>query len=381
MAKFLPTFPPAPYLIDKGTVRLRLPLTLNEVKGKGWIATLITLLLFLLGGCANNQYRDLSSQNNDPFYQEEKDKGYSGEKKLLDRIYQLDPGQRFFRCSTSFSTNPPKKLAILPFENLQGGDFTLNGEPITNRSEKEKKDWNWTYSNRLRRFFFAHLSLREFELLGLLETDAILQELGITDSKKLYKCTPKDLGNALGVDAVIYGKITHYGAHYYLVFTQVVVGVYVRCVSTHDGSTLFEVAEVRRDNNIRIATNPIDFVAGSIQNIIALRDLYVAKAADEVCRETVARIPVVKSLQEERIYRWKTLAASNQSIQGVKARLGTADNGTSPKTHKVKQGDTLCKLARQYYNDGSRWRTIFEANREGIPNGDRLVPGQTLVIP
>ncbi|MBI5124604.1 MAG: DUF799 family lipoprotein [Planctomycetes bacterium] len=374
MAKSLLTFPPAPYLIDTGTVRL--PLS----GAKGCVATLITFLLFLLGGCANNQYRDLSSQNNDPFYQEEKDKGYSGEKKLLDRIYQLDPGQRFFKCSPSFYTNPPKKLAILPFENLQGGDFTLNGEPITNRSEEEKKDWSWTYSNRLRRFFFAHLSLREFELLGLLETDAILQELDLTSPKKLYKCPPKDLGKTLGVDAVIYGKVTHYGAHYYLVFTQVVVGVYVRCISTHDGSTLFELAEVRRDNNIRVATNPIDFVAGSIQNVIALRDLYVAKAADEVCRETVARIPVVKSLQEERRYRWKTLAASNQSIQGVKARLDTANNA-SHKTHKVKQGDTLCKLARQYYNDGSRWKTIFEANREGIPNRDHLVPGQTLVIP
>ena len=369
MAKFLPTFPPAPCLIDTGTVRLR------------WIATLIISLLSLLGGCANNQYRDLSSQNNDPFYQEDKDKGYCGQKKLLDRIYQLDPGQRLLKCSPSFYIDPPKKLAILPFENLEGGDLKLNGGALAERSEEEKKAWSWTYSNRLRRYFFAHLSLREFELLGLLETDAVLQELGITCPEKLYKADPKELGKALGVDALVYGKVTHYRVHYYLIVTQVVVGVYARCVSTHDGSTVFEVAEVRRDNNIRVATNPIDFVAGSIQNIIALRDLYVAKAADEVCREVVGRIPVSRSLEEERKNRWKTLAASNQSIQGVKARLGTADNATSPKTHKVKQGDTLCKLARQYYNDGSRWKTIFEANREGIPNRDRLVPGQTLVIP
>ncbi|MFN3466189.1 MAG: GNA1162 family protein [Candidatus Brocadiales bacterium] len=339
------------------------------------------LLLFLLIGCANNQYRELSSRNNDPFYQEEKDKGYSGEKRLLDRIYQLDPGQRFFRSSPSFLQNPPKKLALLPFENLQGGDFMLNGGPFPERTVEEKKDWSWTYANRVRRFFFAHLSLREFELLGLLETDAILKELGITSPEKLYKCDPKELGKALGVDAVIYGKVTHYGAHYYLLFTQVVVGLYVRCVSTNDGSTLFEVGEVRRDNNIRIATNPIDFAAGSIQNVIVLRDLYVAKAADEVSREVVARIPMVKSLQEERIHRWKSLAASSQKIQGVKARLGTTDNDGSLKIHKVKKGDTLYRLARQYYNDSSRWRTIFEANRENLTDKDRLVPGQTLVIP
>jgi hypothetical protein len=333
--------------------------------------------LFLILGCANNQYRDLSSRNNDPFYQEEKDSGYSGQKKLLDRLYQLDPGQRFLEHSSSFLQNPPKKLAILPFENLQGGDFKINGEPVPEREGEEEKAWSWTYSNRFRRFFFAYLSLREFELLGLLETDTVLQELGIDCPEKLYEYDPKDLGKALGVDAVIYGKVTHYGAHYYLLFTQVVAGLYIRCVSTSDCKTLFEVAEVRRDNNVRIATNPIDFAAGAIQNVIALRDLYTARAVDEVCREIAGRIPVVKALQEERKLKYKTLVASNRKVQEVKDK--NAANGG--RVHNVKKGDTLYKLAREYYNDTSRWKTIYEANRASLTDKDRLVPGQPLVIP
>lgn len=374
-----------------------------------FLPTLIPLLLLLLG-CANDQYRELSSQNNDPFYLKEQDNGYTGQKRLLDRIYQLDPGQRFLKYSPSFFTSPPKKLALLPFENLQGGDLKLNGEPFTERTEEEKKAWSWTYSNRLRKFFFAHLALREFEILGLLETDAILQGMGITSPEKLYKCDPKDLGRALGVDAVIYGKVTHYGAHYYLLFTQVVVGLYARGVSTRDGTTLFEVGEVRRDNNIRIATNPIDLVAGSVQNMITLRDLYMAKAADEVCRETVARIPVIKSLQEEKKLKLKTFVTSNQKIQELKAKQARVNNGqgvssppeagtyftdgggegrlstssthgTSHRTYKVKKGDTLSQLARKYYNDSTQWKTIFEVNKRNLKDKDHLVSGQTLIIP
>ncbi len=371
-----------------------------------FLPALIPLLLLFLG-CANNQYRELSALNNDPFYQPEMEKSDLYQKKLLDRIYQLDPGQRFLQYSPSFLINPPKKMALLPFENLQGGNFTLNGEPFTERKGEEKEAWSWTYSNRLRKFFFAHLSLREFEIQDLVETDAILQELGINCPEKLYKCDPKDLGKALGVDAVIYGKVTHYGSHYYLLFEQVVVGLYARCVSTHNGSTLFEVAEVRRDNNIRIATNPIDLAAGAIQNIIALRDLYVAKAGDEACREMVARIPVVKSLEEEKKNTLKAHVASNQEIQKLRARLNGKNgpheeqiyitdgggvsasdglpisqaNNTSHRIHTVKRGDTLSQLARKYYNDNSRWKTILEANSVTLKDKDHLVPGQTLVIP
>lgn len=360
-----------------------------------FLPALIPLLLLLLG-CADKPYRALSPKSSDPFYQEDKDHGYSGQKKLLDRVYQLDPGQSFFKCSPYFLQDPPRKLAFLPFENLKGGDFLLNGMPLTERKGEDKKAWSWTYSNRLRKFLFAHFALREFELLGLLETDTILQELGITNPKRLYKTDPKDLGRALGVDAVIYGKVTHYESHYYLLFTQVVVGLYIRCVSTHDGSTLFEVAEVRRDNNLRIATNPIDFAAGSVQNVMALRDLYRIKAADEACREIVARVPVAESLKVEKEHKWKTRLASDQKIKRIRARLMKTEtyitdgggeeptkpgHGSSPRLHRVQKGDTLFKLARKYYNDESQWKTIYKANQGSIKDKDHLVPGETLVIP
>ena len=55
--------------------------------------------------------------------------------------------------------------------------------------------------------------------------------------------------------------------------------------------------------------------------------------------------------------------------------------GGSGRTHTVAKGDTLFGLARQYYGDQSKWRTIYDANRNELPDPNRIRVGQRLVIP
>jgi nucleoid-associated protein YgaU len=47
----------------------------------------------------------------------------------------------------------------------------------------------------------------------------------------------------------------------------------------------------------------------------------------------------------------------------------------------VQRGDSLSKIAQELYGDGSRWREIFEANREQIKDPKLIRPGQELRIP
>jgi hypothetical protein len=55
---------------------------------------------------------------------------------------------------------------------------------------------------------------------------------------------------------------------------------------------------------------------------------------------------------------------------------------TPTTTHTVAPGDTLSKIAQQYYGDPSLWTRIYAANRSVIgPNPNLIFPGQTLVIP
>jgi LysM repeat protein len=48
--------------------------------------------------------------------------------------------------------------------------------------------------------------------------------------------------------------------------------------------------------------------------------------------------------------------------------------------HTVVAGDTLPKIAQKYYGDSSKWRVIYEANKDKIVRG-QLLPGTVLEIP
>lgn len=50
-------------------------------------------------------------------------------------------------------------------------------------------------------------------------------------------------------------------------------------------------------------------------------------------------------------------------------------------SYTVKSGDTLWIIAQNFYNDGSKWKIIHEANRAKISNTNKLKVGMTLVIP
>ena len=63
------------------------------------------------------------------------------------------------------------------------------------------------------------------------------------------------------------------------------------------------------------------------------------------------------------------------------ATTGYASSVNATGTHVVDKGDTLFRLARQYYNDERRWKDIFEANQDRVANPDMIFVGQELVIP
>jgi hypothetical protein len=49
--------------------------------------------------------------------------------------------------------------------------------------------------------------------------------------------------------------------------------------------------------------------------------------------------------------------------------------------HTVQQGDTLSKIALQYYGNRAKWRDIYAANRDVMKNEGDLRAGMTLKIP
>ena len=70
------------------------------------------------------------------------------------------------------------------------------------------------------------------------------------------------------------------------------------------------------------------------------------------------------------------------NIEGVsKVDTSELENIKQETLYVIQKGDTLWKIAQQYYKDGSRYVEIVEANKEVIKDADKIYPGQTIVIP
>jgi nucleoid-associated protein YgaU len=58
--------------------------------------------------------------------------------------------------------------------------------------------------------------------------------------------------------------------------------------------------------------------------------------------------------------------------------------GTAPlpvKSYTVQKGDTLSKIAKNFYGEANDYKRIFEANRDQLKDPDKIQPGQVLKIP
>lgn len=63
------------------------------------------------------------------------------------------------------------------------------------------------------------------------------------------------------------------------------------------------------------------------------------------------------------------------------AAATTAQKTAGARRHIVRAGDTLSKLAQEYYGNRARWRDIYQANRNTMRNESDLKIGAELVIP
>lgn len=71
----------------------------------------------------------------------------------------------------------------------------------------------------------------------------------------------------------------------------------------------------------------------------------------------------------------------------AEAEVAAAEEGKSgeeaweSKTYTVQSGDTLGKIAKQFYGNAMEYPKIFEANKPMLSDPDKIYPGQVLRIP
>lgn len=76
------------------------------------------------------------------------------------------------------------------------------------------------------------------------------------------------------------------------------------------------------------------------------------------------------------------LAAGNvHGVSKVDDQLVIAQPTPPSQFYTVAAGDTLSKIAKQFYHDANKYPAIFEANRPMLKDPDEIYPGQVLRIP
>ena len=79
---------------------------------------------------------------------------------------------------------------------------------------------------------------------------------------------------------------------------------------------------------------------------------------------------------------WDRIKAVDAKWADLKADISIDANLPVPaRTYTVAAGDTLSKIAKQFYGDAKQYMKIFEANKDKLKDPDKIKVGQELVIP
>jgi nucleoid-associated protein YgaU len=79
---------------------------------------------------------------------------------------------------------------------------------------------------------------------------------------------------------------------------------------------------------------------------------------------------------------WTAIKAIDPAFGDLTADLSI--DGALPvpaRIYEVKAGDTLSRIAKQFYGDAGKYPRIFEANRDQLSDANLIKPGQKLKIP
>lgn len=76
-----------------------------------------------------------------------------------------------------------------------------------------------------------------------------------------------------------------------------------------------------------------------------------------------------------------TVDSSLPQPQAAAAAASAGGGSAQGRSYTVQSGDTLSKIAKEFYGNANDYNRIFEANRDKLESPDKIRPGQELVIP
>ncbi|MCB2170559.1 MAG: SPOR domain-containing protein [Deltaproteobacteria bacterium] len=164
----------------------------------------------------------------------------------------------------------PRSIAILPFHNAT--DTPGLGQMV-------------------RQSLYDHLSHRRFKDVELTVVDQALNDPGGIPVDPLTPDVLRNLGERLGCDAVVTGRVTELERLFMGVYSQLSVGADITIHDTHDGRRLWSDSHVARLHDGGLPLTPLGLPLSGVRSGWNLRDSQIIRAVDELTRALADRIP------------------------------------------------------------------------------------------
>lgn len=122
--------------------------------------------------------------------------------------------------------------------------------------------------------------------------------------------------------------------------------------------------------------------------ITRIRGKEVHQYTDHKC--VIEEISIIESAQNGfdivmslTLREYKEFGAKFINNDGTKTQIRQEDNAPKAEnqSYSVKSGDSLWSIAKKFYNDGSKWKTIYNANTSVISNPNVIKTGMVITIP
>ncbi len=126
-----------------------------------------------------------------------------------------------------YDARAPRSIAVLPFDNMS---TDLDATPL------------------IRPIVRKRLVYKGYDCPGLKKIDDSLTEAGVMVSHDVYAFTPEELGEMLGVDAVMFGTVTDFTTKYAVVYASIAVQLRLELVDCETGDVLWRNEQRASEN-------------------------------------------------------------------------------------------------------------------------------------
>lgn len=122
-------------------------------------------------------------------------------------------------------------------------------------------------------------------------------------------------------------------------------------------------------------------IKAKYQNVLDLGEKLQIQNGDVREENGVLKIQGTANTLYEKDLLWNEIKkVGGENPTDLMADIKVADESVYAK-HEVKSGESLSKIAQQYYGSAGKYNAIFQANTDQLKNPDLIHPGQVLKIP